>query len=31
MGESERFTHMFKMSIGIVTKWTDIKVGLMAV
>ena len=30
MDESERFAHMFKMSIGIVCKWTDIKVGLMA-
>ena len=29
MSESERFAHMFKMSIGIVAKWTDIKVGLM--
>ncbi len=30
MDESERFAHMFEMSIGIVSKWTDIKVGLMA-
>jgi hypothetical protein len=29
MSESERFAHMFKMSIGIVRRWTDIKVGLM--
>ena len=30
MSESERFAHMFKMSIGIVSKWTDIKIGLLA-
>ena len=30
MGESERFAHMFSMSIGIVSKWTDIKVGLLS-
>ena len=30
MSESERFAHMFSMSIGIVSKWTDIKVGLCA-
>ena len=29
MSESQRFAHMFEMSIGIVRKWTDIKVGLM--
>jgi len=30
MDESERFAHMFCKSIGLVRKWTDIKVGLMA-
>jgi hypothetical protein len=30
MSESERFAHMFSMSIGMVYKWTDIKVGLCA-
>ena len=30
MSESERFAHMFSMSIGMVYKWTDIKVGLVA-
>ena len=29
MGESERLAHMFKMSIGLVRRWTDIKKGLM--
>ena len=29
MSESQRFAHMFSMSIGMVYKWTDIKVGLM--
>ena len=29
MGESQRFAHMFNMPIGMVYKWTDIKVGLM--
>ena len=29
MSESERFSHMFDMSIGIVRRWEDIKVGLM--
>ena len=28
--ESERFAHMFDKSIGLVRKWFDIKVGLMA-
>ena len=30
MSESQRFAHMFSMSIGMVYKWTDIKVGLVA-
>ena len=30
MSESQRFTHMFEKSIGLVKKWTDIKVGLKA-
>lgn len=30
MDESERFAHMFCMSIGLVKRWSDIKVGLMA-
>ena len=30
MSESERFAHMFGMSIGLVRRWTDIKQGLMA-
>ena len=29
MDESERFAHMFEMSIGLVRRWTDIKQGLM--
>ena len=29
MDESERFAHMFEMSIGIVRRWTDIKQELM--
>ena len=29
MSESERFAHMFEMSIGLVRRWTDIKQGLM--
>ena len=29
MSESERFAHMFAMSIGIIKTWDDIKVGLM--
>ena len=29
MSESERFAHMFSTSIGMIYKWTDIKVGLM--
>ena len=28
--ESQRFTQMFEKSIGLVRKWNDIKVGLMA-
>lgn len=31
MAESERFSHMFEASIGLVKKWTEIKVGLMVV
>ena len=30
MSESERFTHMFEMPIGVVHRWADIKLGLMA-
>ena len=30
MSESERFAHIFGMSIGMVYRWTDIKVGLCA-
>ena len=30
MSESERFAHMFEMSIGLVRRWTDIKQGLIA-
>ena len=30
MSESERFAHMFDRSIGLVRKWSEIKVGLMA-
>ena len=30
MSESERFAHMFEMSIGLVRRWSDIKQGLMA-
>ena len=30
MDESKRFAHMFEMSIGLVRRWTDIKVGLIA-
>ena len=30
MSESERFAQMFEKSIGIVRRWNDIKVGLMA-
>ena len=29
MNESERFAHMFDKSIGLVCKWSEIKVGLM--
>ena len=29
MSESERFAHMFDKSIGLVKKWSEIKVGLM--
>ena len=28
--ESERFAHMFDESIGLVCKWTEIRVGLVA-
>ena len=30
MSESQRFAQMFEKSIGLVRKWTEIKVGLMA-
>ena len=30
MSESERFAHMFEKSIGLVRKWSEIKVGLEA-
>ena len=30
MSESERFAHMFKNSIGLVCKWSEIEVGLEA-
>lgn len=30
MSESERFAHMFEKSIGLVRKWSEIRVGLMA-
>jgi transposase-like protein len=30
LSESERFAHMFKKSIGLVRRWSDIRVGLMA-
>ena len=30
MSESERFAHIFNMSIGLVRKWSEIRVGLMA-
>lgn len=30
LSESERFTQMFEKSIGIVRRWSEIKVGLMA-
>lgn len=29
MGESQRFTHMFEIPIGMMYKCTDIKVGYM--
>ena len=29
MSASERFAHMFTMSIGVIKTWDDIKVGLM--
>ena len=29
MSESERFTHMFDKSIGLVRKWSEIRVVLM--
>ena len=29
MSESERFTHMFDKSIGLVRKWSEIRVGLI--
>ena len=30
MSESERFAHMFSKSIGLVRRWSEIKVGLVA-
>ena len=30
MSESERFAHMFDKSIGLVRKWSEIRIGLMA-
>ena len=30
MSKSERFAHMFDKSIGLVRKWSEISVGLMA-
>ena len=30
MSESERFAHMFEKSIGLVRKWSEIRVGLVA-
>lgn len=30
LGESERFAHMFDKSIGLVRKWSEIRVGLVA-
>ena len=30
MGESERFAHMFDKSIGLASKWSEIRVGLMS-
>ena len=30
MSESERFAHMFDKSIGLIRKWPEIRVGLMA-
>ena len=30
MGESERFAHMFFKSIGLVRKWSEIRVGVVA-
>ena len=30
LSESERFAHMFDKSIGLVKKWSEIRVGLMA-
>lgn len=29
MSESERFAHMFDKSVGLVKKWSDIRLGLM--
>ena len=29
MSESERFAHMFDKSIGLVRKWSEIRVGLV--
>lgn len=31
MGESERFSHMFDKSIGLVKKWYEIRAELIAV
>ena len=30
MSESARFAHMFDKSMGVVKKWSEIRVGLMA-
>ena len=30
MSESERFAHMFDKSIGLVRKWSEIRIGLVA-
>lgn len=31
MSEPKRFAHMFDKSIGLVKKWSEIRVGLMVV
>ena len=30
MSESERFAHMFNKSIGLVCKWSEIRIGFVA-